>query len=160
MNASSVTATGSGTTTTVTTRGLGKDDFLKLLAAQLRNQDPLNPMSNTEFIAQMAQFSALEQMHNLNESFNKFGDSLNDTLNTLHEELKAELQANVMLQTVGLIGKEVAAVVDDQTLTGTVSKVSWTAEGVMLLVGGQQVPLQAIAEVAMPATPAQTEPAS
>ncbi|QGP92843.1 hypothetical protein MGLY_22350 [Neomoorella glycerini] len=144
MNASSVTATGSGTTATVTSRGLGKDDFLKLLAAQLRNQDPLNPMSNTEFIAQMAQFSALEQMNNLNESFNL---------------VRQELQESMMLQAVSLMGKEVAAVVDDQTLTGTVSKVSWTAEGVMLLVGGQQVPLQAIAEVALPAAPAQTAPA-
>ncbi|KYH32663.1 flagellar hook capping FlgD N-terminal domain-containing protein [Neomoorella mulderi] len=145
MNASSVTATGSGTTATVTPKSLGKDDFLKLLAAQLRSQDPLNPMSNTEFIAQMAQFSALEQMNNLNESFNL---------------VRQELQETMMLQAVSLIGKEVTAVVDDQTLMGTVSKVSWTAEGVMLLVGGQQVPLQAIAEVAMPATPAQTEPAS
>ncbi|WP_406678109.1 flagellar hook capping FlgD N-terminal domain-containing protein [Neomoorella carbonis] len=135
MNVASVTATGSGTTATVTPKGLGKDDFLKLLAAQLRNQDPLNPMSNTEFIAQMAQFSALEQMYNLNESFN---------------QARQELQESMMLQAVSLIGKEVAAVVDDQTLRGTVSKVSWTTEGVMLLIGGQQVPLQAVTEVALP----------
>lgn len=45
---------------------LGKDDFMKLLVAQMQAQDPLDPMSNTEFSAQLAQFSALEQMQNVN----------------------------------------------------------------------------------------------
>ena len=47
---------------------LGKDAFLRLLIAQLSNQDPLNPMDDREFIAQMAQFTALEQMTQLNKT--------------------------------------------------------------------------------------------
>lgn len=55
---------------------LGKDAFLQLLVAQMENQDPLEPTSDTEYIAQLAQFSSLEQMQNLNQSLanqNAFG---------------------------------------------------------------------------------------
>jgi len=54
---------------------MGKDDFMKLLITQLQNQDPTNPMKDNEFIAQMAQFSALEQTMNLSKSFEKFAEA-------------------------------------------------------------------------------------
>ena len=82
---------GSSATTPSTTDVLGKDDFLQLLVAQLQNQDPLNPMESTEFTAQLAQFSSLEQLYNVNDNLSDLGTSQLTMNNT---------------QTVSMIGKK------------------------------------------------------
>jgi len=74
------------------TKTLGKDDFMKLLLAQLKNQDPLKPLDGTDFAAQLAQFSSLEQLSNMNTELKNMG--LNQmTMN--------------YAQSVNLIGKDV-----------------------------------------------------
>lgn len=70
MSTSAVGSTDSTTNTTTTSTttkssSLGKDEFLKLLITQLQNQDPMKPMDDSQFVAQLAQFSSLEQMSNI-----------------------------------------------------------------------------------------------
>jgi flagellar basal-body rod modification protein FlgD len=93
------------------TSQLGPSAFLKLLTTQLSNQDPLKPMDDTQSVAQLAQFSALQAADNLQASF-------------------ANFQSNfAVLQSAGLVGKNVSVNTTDangnsSTLTGTVAYVS------------------------------------
>ena len=90
-----------------TSQSLGKDDFLKLLITQMQNQDPTNPMDNTEFIAQMAEFSTLEQMTNMNSNF---------------EQLNQMLTSN---QAIGTIGRVVDVDLGGTTTSGVVEAVTY-----------------------------------
>jgi len=94
---------------------LGKDQFLKLFVAQLQHQDPMNPMNDSEFMAQMASFSTLEQVSNLAAA---------------NERMAASMTSN---SAVGLIGRTVTYVDENEEIhTGKVDKVT-TAGGKPLL---------------------------
>lgn len=94
---------------------LGKDQFLQLLVTQMNNQNPLNPQDNSEFVAQLAQFSTVEGISNLNTSMSS---------------LLANTQSSQALQASSLVGRKVVvttntAVVDtSQTLKGSVNLTS------------------------------------
>ena len=83
-------ATGSSTRT----QSMGREEFLALLVAQLKNQDPLSPMDSMDFTTQLAQFSSLEQLYNVNASV---------------QGLSAYQQGMYNAQAVSLIGKQVVA---------------------------------------------------
>lgn len=66
---------------------LGKDAFLKLLVAQMQNQDPLNPQSNEEFVAQLSQFTQVEQLMDLSTQFDGMYMAMNSVNNTSMTQL-------------------------------------------------------------------------
>lgn len=87
-------------------QSLGKDDFLRILLTQLTHQDPTSPLEDKEFVAQMAQFSTLEQMTNMSADLAKvFG-------------IMARSQA------IGLLGKTVQIAVGDSKVSGRVEEIT------------------------------------
>ena len=112
---SSAAPAGTGATSSVAAKDImGKEDFLTLLVAQLKNQDPLNPDDPTEFTAQLAQFSSLEQLYNLNDSM----------------QALAIAQGNSeKLSTLGLIGQSVSYNGSAFTFAGKPVEVGYQLDG-------------------------------
>lgn len=109
---------------------LGKDDFLKILTTQLAHQDPSSPLQDKDFIAQMATFSSLEQMTNLNKAFEKFA-------------------GNQMSNHAAIIGKEISWTPDGATapITGVVKGVSTQDGNYFYIVGNEKVPADYVTEI-------------
>ena len=104
------------TATSTDKNALGKDDFLKLMVAQMKNQDPMNPSDDKDNIAQMAQFSSLEQITNLANATQELANRLSLT------------------QNVGLLGHTVTYTGDDgNAVSGTVDGLDLDAKGTTTL---------------------------
>ncbi|MFO7723997.1 MAG: flagellar hook capping FlgD N-terminal domain-containing protein [Oceanipulchritudo sp.] len=109
---------------------LGMDDFFKLLTTQLVSQDPLEPMQDTEFISQMANFSSLSQM-----------EAIAENTSGLREDQRTATMMN-------LIGKHVIALDDDSApFHGRIDRVEWQDGQLMPYIGNIPVPYENIVEV-------------
>ncbi|HYE80125.1 MAG TPA: flagellar hook capping FlgD N-terminal domain-containing protein [bacterium] len=122
------TITGSLNATTPTkgrlpNNGVDKDAFLRLLTTQLRNQDPLNPMDQENFVQQMATFSNLEQTIEMNQNFSRL------------------LEFQAVSQAASLIGQDVTALLDGDLVQGKVEQVIFVnGQPVLALDSGAEVP--------------------
>lgn len=116
----------------VTSSTMGKDIFLKMLVSQLKNQDPLNPLDGTDFAAQLAQFSSLEQLTNINSAI---------------ETLSGNMSALNGSQMAALIGSEVTAVSDDTETTGTVSGITFEDGVTYLVVDGAEIAFEDVVSI-------------
>lgn len=106
----------SGTGPSGSSASLGLQDFMKILLTQLTYQDPLKPMDNQTFMAQMAQFTSLEQTQRLNDRVQQLIDN------------------QAALQSVGLIGRTVDVATSTGNATGTVSALSLQGAAPLLTV--------------------------
>ncbi len=114
INQATTASTAKTTSKTKDQAVMGKQDFLTLLVAQLQNQDPLNPDNPTEFTAQLAQFSSLEQLFTLNESMTN---------------MAAATANSDRLSTLGTIGKEVAYNGSSFNFTGKPVEIGYQLDG-------------------------------
>ena len=111
---------------------LGQDAFLQLLMVQLKNQDPINPMSNQDFIAQQAQFTQVTELQKLNETLTA---------------------SNSLLQASSLIGKEVTLIDPNNTsqrITGIVEGAIYTGQEAGITINGKNYPLGLIESIKEP----------
>lgn len=116
---------------------MGKDEFMKLLIAQLKNQDPLSPMDDKEFISQQAQFSSLEQMTNMNKNFESF-------IKTMQSD-RTTLAVSYLGTQVTLSAPETEAGV----VSGQVKEIRYKEGVPMLVVNDAEWPLTSLTSVAI-----------
>ena len=105
---------------------LDKDAFLKLLLTELKYQDPLNPTDDKAFIAQMAQFSSLEQMQNMS-------------------------RALTLSQGCSMIGRQISAQAKDKEVNGIAEAVVIRNGSPYIRIGGEEAPIESVTEIRPPA---------
>lgn len=106
-----------------------KHDFLRLLTEQLKNQDPLKPMENMEFLTQQAMFSQVEELQNLSSALQ---------------------QSSSIQQASGMIGKSVTVVDPDNsknTITGVVKSANITSDGASIEINSVNYPLNLVTKI-------------
>jgi len=137
-----ISAASTNSTTNISGQ-LTKYDFLKILAAELQNQDPTDPLDNKDFIAQLASFSTLEQMQNMSTSFETLGENLQIYM----ENQASANQAMLVTQSATLIGKNVVTDVDGNEIEGIVESIFIEDSIPYAMIGGESVPVSSITKI-------------
>ncbi len=136
----------SGSVSSAVNDELDRDAFLQLLVMEMQNQDPLEPMDNGEMIAQLAQFSSLEQMNNLGESFEALSESFS--------LLSGNMDQLNFISAQGMIGRYIEGVdANGEIHEGTVDAVHLDGSIVTLSVDGSLVPMTGVLSIGHPASP-------
>lgn len=133
-----LSGTSTGSELAASSQALDKDAFLMLLVTELKNQDPFEPVEETEFVSQLAEFSALEQAENTNDGI--------DSLIALQQE---SYQMTSLAQGAALIGKEVTYYDPDagEVYTGVVEAVDVMENGIAFKIGNTYVPFSNVLQV-------------
>jgi flagellar basal-body rod modification protein FlgD len=123
VNGTNSSTTGTGSTSQAAGPNIDYQSFLKLLIAEMKNQDPTKPMDSTEYVAQLATFSQVAQTVQTNSKLDQL------------------LQTSALAQAGNIIGHGITSA--DGSITGTVSSVRLTTDGlVAILENGQEVTMQ------------------
>lgn len=134
MPVDAIGSTLGATSAGLTQSTLNQDDFIKLFLTQLTFQDPLEPVDNREFLAQMAQFANLEQARVTNENTNNL------------------VIMNATSQALGLLGRQVAVDSSSGSVIGTVSSIAFSASGPLLTItkaDGAVIPSVRLSQVSL-----------
>jgi flagellar basal-body rod modification protein FlgD len=123
VNGTNSSTTGTGSTSQAAGPNIDYQSFLKLLIAEMKNQDPTKPMDSTEYVAQLATFSQVAQTVQTNSKLDQL------------------LQTSALAQAGNIIGHSITSA--DGNTTGTVSSVRLTSDGLIaILENGQEVTMQ------------------
>ncbi|TCZ79965.1 flagellar hook assembly protein FlgD [Paenibacillus albiflavus] len=124
---------------------LGKDDFLKILITQLQNQDPMQPMQDKEFIAQMAQFTSVEQLTNMSNELKLMRQSLG-------------MSSSLIGKMVSWVGKGMNG--EDVVKSGMVDSIIIRAGSQFATVNGEEISLDLLTKIENMPEMEQQEPES
>lgn len=114
-------------------QSMGKDDFMKILVAQLKHQDPMKPLEDKEFIAQMAQFSSIEQIQNMSKNMEMMRQSLGISSDLIGKHVSWATQAGLS---------------DEMEIQSGMVDSIWFKDGIqMIQSGAATIPLDDIIEV-------------
>lgn len=134
---SSSGSTNNTNSTSSSSTTLDKNAFLQLMIAQMKNQDPLSPMDNSQMVAQLATFSTLEQLTNMASDIAE-----------LKESLVTQNSQSLLTQGAALIGKDVTYYGSDgKETSGTVTSVKWSDGSLSLMVGETELAMEDVLEL-------------